>query len=63
VRVIAVPGDPTLMSTPELVRSEHTSWTVFILPAVFFALFLLILATAGGARRRRRRRRGQAGGV
>jgi hypothetical protein len=62
VRVIAVPSDPTLMSTPELVRSEHTSWTVFILPAVFFALFLLILATAGGARRRRRRR-GQAGGV
>jgi hypothetical protein len=62
VRVIAVPSDPTLMSTAQIVRSERTSWTVFILPAACLALFLLIV-TAVALVRRRRRRRVQAGGV
>jgi hypothetical protein len=62
VRVIAVPRDPSLISTPDIVRSERTSWKVYVLPAVFFALFVLIVTAVGIARGRRRRRR-QAGGV
>jgi Na+-transporting methylmalonyl-CoA/oxaloacetate decarboxylase gamma subunit len=62
VPAVAVPSDPTLVSTAQIVRSEHTSWKVFILPAVFFFLFLLVVAavTLG---RRRRSQTGQAGGV
>ena len=59
---VAVPSDPTLLSTAQIVRSEHTSWNVYVLPAVFFALFLLVIA-AVVLQRRRRRRSGQAGGV
>jgi hypothetical protein len=62
VPAVAVPSDPTLLSTAQIVRSEHASWKVFILPAVFFVLFLLVVAavTLG---RRRRSQTGQAGGV
>jgi hypothetical protein len=63
VRVIAVPSDPTLMSTAEMVRSDHTSWNVFILPAVFFALSLLLVTAVVLVRRRRLQQRGQVGGV
>ena len=59
---VAVPSDPTLLSTAQIVQSEHTSWNVYVLPAVFFALFLLVIA-AVVLQRRRRRRSGQAGGV
>ncbi len=48
---IAVPGDPKLLSTPDQVASQHSSWKVFIVPA----LLLLVAATAGvvvAARRR-----------
>ena len=55
VRVIAVPSDPTLMSTAAMVQSERTSSTVFILPAVFFALFLLIVSAVALVRVRRGR--------
>jgi hypothetical protein len=55
VRVIAVPSNPTLMSTAAMVHSERTSWKVFILPAVFFALFLLTVAAVVLVRGRRRR--------
>jgi hypothetical protein len=62
VPAIAVPSDPTLLSTAQIVRSEHTSWHVYVLPAVFFILLLLVVA-AVALQRQRRRRRGQAGGV
>jgi hypothetical protein len=59
---VAVPSDPTLLSTAQIVQSEHTSWNVYVLPAVFFVLFLLVVA-AVTLRRRRWGHRGQAGGV
>jgi hypothetical protein len=58
---VAVPSDPTLLSTAQIVQSERTSSDVYVLPAVFFALFLLVIAAI--VLQRRRRRRGQAGGV
>ena len=62
VSAVAVPSDPTLLSTAAIVRSEHASANVYVLPAVFFVLFLLVLA-AVALSRRRRSRRSQAGGV
>jgi Na+-transporting methylmalonyl-CoA/oxaloacetate decarboxylase gamma subunit len=61
VSAVAVPSDPTLLSTAAIVRSEHASGSVYVLPAVFFVLFMLVLAMV--ALSRRRRRKGQAGGV
>jgi hypothetical protein len=61
VAAIAVPSDPTLVSTAQIVRSEHASWHVYVLPAVFFVLFLAVVA-AIAVRPLRRRRRGQAAG-
>jgi hypothetical protein len=66
VAAIAVPTDPALFSTPQIVRSEHASWHVYVLPAVFFVLFLLVLAAVALSRHRHRHRRlptAQAGGV
>ena len=57
-----MPSDPTLLSVPSILRSERSSWHVYVLPAVFFVLFLLVVA-AVAVSRRRRRHRGQAGGV
>jgi hypothetical protein len=48
---ISVPSDPALLSTPSLVAAEHTSWRVFILPAVL----LIFLAGVLGALFLRRR--------
>jgi hypothetical protein len=62
VTAIAVPGDPRLMSTAAIVRSEHSSASVYVLPAVFFGLFVLVIG-AVALQRRRRRQRCQAGGV
>lgn len=62
VPAVAVPSDPTLLSVPSIVRSERSSWHVYVLPAVFFVLFLLVVA-AVAVSRRRRRHRVQAGGV
>lgn len=59
---VAVPSDPALLSTAAIVRREQASASVYVLPAVFFVLFLLVLAGATRSRRRRSRR-SQAGGV
>jgi len=66
VRAIAVPGDPALVSPVSIVEGEHTSATVFVLPAILLMVLLLL----GGALVRRRRRppdrhpgNGQVGGV
>jgi uncharacterized membrane protein YfcA len=38
------PGDPTLVSTAEIVRTDRTSARVYILPGVLFALLVVLLA-------------------
>ncbi len=40
VAALAVPGDPAVVSPVNIVRTEHTSANVFILPAVLFVVFL-----------------------
>ena len=62
VSAVAVPSDPTLLSTAAIVRSERASGSVYVLPAVFFVLFMAVLAVVALSRRRRRQK-GQAGGV
>jgi len=59
VRGVTVPGDPALLSTPDIVRAQHASWTVFIAPTallvvlVGFAVLLLARrrSAAAGAHR------------
>ena len=46
VRLIAVPGDPTLLSTPAAVRTERATRRVYLLPAV---LLLVLAALSAGA--------------
>jgi len=53
VRAVVVPGDPALVSPVAVVNTEHASATVFILPAVFFALLLALLVVLALRRRRR----------
>jgi hypothetical protein len=55
LRAVTVPGDPALVTTVQLLDSEHTSATVFILPAVL--LLLLVLSVGALLLRRRRVRR------
>lgn len=52
VRLVTVPGDPTLVGTPSTVAIEHASWGVFIAPAILLVMAAL-LATALLVRRRR----------
>ena len=51
VRLITVPGDPTLLATPAAVRSERTSSGVYVLPAVLLAVLVALSAGAGAALR------------
>jgi len=44
IRAVAVPGDPALVSPVSVVDAEHSSATVFILPAVLLVLLVAILA-------------------
>jgi hypothetical protein len=43
IRALAVPEDPALVSPVAIVDSEHSSSTVFILPAVLLVLLIAIL--------------------
>jgi hypothetical protein len=52
VRAVVVPGDPALMTPVDVLAGEHSSWRVFILPAVL----LVVLALLAGAVLFRRRR-------
>jgi len=64
IRAVAVPGDPALVSPVSVVDAEHSSATVFILPAVLLVLLVAILAMV--LLRRRAKRAGgnaQVGGV
>lgn len=44
VRLVTVPGDPTLLAWPAQVRSQRATWTVFVVPSVLVAAFLALLA-------------------
>jgi hypothetical protein len=58
VKAISVRSDPTLLSTPAILNSEHASASVYILPAVLLgACALLVIAIV----LRRRRHRPAAG--
>jgi hypothetical protein len=50
---VVVPKDPALLTPVTTLAGEHTSWKVFILPAVL----LVVLALLGGAIMLRRRHR------
>ena len=56
VQAIAVPSDPTLVSTAAMVRTDNASARVYILPGVLFAVLAAMVAVLLLARRRRRRR-------
>jgi hypothetical protein len=62
LRIKVVPGDPALLSPVEVLQTEHSSWTVFVLSAILFLVLLLILAglvverRGAGTRRSRLRR-------
>jgi hypothetical protein len=60
IKAVAVPGDPALVSPVSIVDTEHSSGSVFILPAVLLAILVLMV---GGLwlRRRRRGRDGRDG--
>jgi hypothetical protein len=52
VKAVAVPGDPPLVSPVSIVDTEHSSGSVFVLPAVLLAILVLMV---GGLWLRRRR--------
>ena len=44
VKVIAVPGDPPLLSTAHVVATERASWKAFILPTSLLVVLVLLVA-------------------
>ncbi|MGO9148322.1 MAG: hypothetical protein ACLP1E_10805 [Acidimicrobiales bacterium] len=42
-RAVAVPEDPALISTPRAMAAEHSSWRVFVLPAVLLVILGLLV--------------------
>ena len=55
IRGVIVADDPTLLSTPALVAESPSSSTVFIAPAILFAVLVLALVVLAVARHHRRR--------
>ena len=53
IRAVAVPADPALVSPVSVVDSEHSSASVFILPAVLFAVLVALVVVLLLRRRRR----------
>jgi hypothetical protein len=43
LKITVVPGDPSLLSLTQMVTTEHSSWTVFVLPAILFLVFVFVL--------------------
>ncbi len=54
VRLVAASGDPSLVTTPALLRRDRTSWHVFVVPAILLFLLLVVGAVAGWRGRRSR---------
>jgi hypothetical protein len=44
VRVVTVPGDPALLAPVHTVARQHTSWSVYIVPAILLLALLLLIA-------------------
>ena len=63
IRAVAVPGDPALVSPVSVVDAEHSSATVFILPAVLLVLLVAILTVVLRRRAKRAGGNAQVGGV
>ena len=59
---VAVPGDPALVTTAAILRTEHVSGRVFVLPSILLALLVLTLGAFAARRRRSARRQGGATG-
>jgi len=57
---VTVAGDPALFTTPALLRTEHTSWRVYLAPAILAVV--LVLAVGGLVALRRHARRSLPGG-
>jgi hypothetical protein len=55
VPATAVPNDPALVSPDKILKSEHTTFNVFILPLVLLAVLALLVALIVRVRRRRAR--------
>src|ERR1700722_6775480 len=53
VKVIAVPGDPPLLSTVHVVAGERASWKAFILPTSLLVVLVLLVAAIVWRRSRR----------
>jgi hypothetical protein len=53
VPAVAVPGDAALVSPASIVATEHSSASVFVLPAILGSIFLLLGALLLALRRRR----------
>jgi hypothetical protein len=54
VAATAVPNDPALVSPDSVLRSEHSSLSVFILPLVLLVVLALLIALIVVVRQRRR---------
>jgi hypothetical protein len=53
LRILVVPGDPALLAPAHVVAHEHSSWTVFVLPAILFVVLLLAVVGLLVVRRRK----------
>ena len=52
LRAVAVPEDPTLLSTPRAMATQHTSWRVFICPTVLLVILGLLVGAVVLKRRK-----------
>ncbi|HZU71218.1 MAG TPA: DUF3592 domain-containing protein [Acidimicrobiales bacterium] len=52
VRVITTPEDPTLLVSAGDVASEHSSWSVFVVPSLLLAALMALAALALSGRSR-----------
>jgi hypothetical protein len=54
VRAISARGDPALLTTVGVLATEHSSWTVFIVPTILSVVLVLLVAALALRRRRTR---------
>jgi hypothetical protein len=54
VAATAVPSDPALVSPNSILKSEHTSLSVFLLPLILLVVLALLVALLAFLRQRRR---------
>ena len=63
IRGVTSPDDPGLLSTPAMVEVQRSSWRVYLVPAVLFAVLAVAMVTLVLLRRRRRHAAFPAGGT